>query len=130
MDYCEKNFKQIKHEIESDKKLKANEMLTLCGYFTTSELLIEILKGVQYLHEKNIIHGDLKLENILLTENSSGNYVKIADFGLSKVRESEKTNTADEDMAPTTSSIKSDFKEDIRSFGFIMKEMFFIDMNE
>nr|AAB97113.1 protein serine/threonine kinase [Toxoplasma gondii] len=40
----------------------------------------QIIKGVHYCHSKNIVHRDLKLENILLDE---GNQCKIADFGLS-----------------------------------------------
>lgn len=38
-----------------------------------------------YLHSKGIVHRDLKLENILLADNSSKPTIKIADFGLSKV---------------------------------------------
>ncbi|XP_037051483.1 receptor-like tyrosine-protein kinase kin-16 [Bradysia coprophila] len=38
-------------------------------------------RGMEYLANKNIIHGDLAARNILLTENLS---IKIADFGLSR----------------------------------------------
>lgn len=38
----------------------------------------QILNGVNFIHQKNVIHRDLKLCNILLTER---NVVKICDFG-------------------------------------------------
>ncbi|KAI3794091.1 hypothetical protein L1987_36718 [Smallanthus sonchifolius] len=40
-----------------------------------------ILKGLQFIHEKGVVHCDIKLQNILLF---SGDAVKIADFGLAK----------------------------------------------
>ena len=41
-----------------------------------------IIKGVKYLHEKNIIHRDLKMENIFMMEDGS---LKIGDLGMSKI---------------------------------------------
>ncbi|KAG6788611.1 hypothetical protein POTOM_004683 [Populus tomentosa] len=41
-----------------------------------------ILNGLQYLHEKQIVHGDIKPSNLLI--NAEG-VVKIADFGVSRV---------------------------------------------
>jgi serum/glucocorticoid-regulated kinase 2 len=43
---------------------------------------IEILYGLMYLHQQNIIYRDLKPENLLINHDG---HVKIADFGLSKV---------------------------------------------
>lgn len=37
------------------------------------------------MHSKGIVHRDLKLENILLADDTSKPVIKIADFGLSKV---------------------------------------------
>ncbi len=35
------------------------------------------------MHNKNIVHRDIKLDNILINQISEGEYdVKIADFGL------------------------------------------------
>ncbi|KAH9398113.1 protein serine/threonine kinase [Tyrophagus putrescentiae] len=43
------------------------------------ERFIGLTKGLQYLHSKNIVHRDLKLDNFLLTAN---NVPMIADFGF------------------------------------------------
>lgn len=44
-------------------------------------MLIGVAEAVAYLHHNNIVHGDLKLDNVLLT--SSGE-AKLTDFGLAK----------------------------------------------
>jgi serine/threonine protein kinase len=38
-----------------------------------------------YLHDNNVCHRDLKLENILMSRRSKSSLIKITDFGLSKV---------------------------------------------
>lgn len=45
---------------------------------TTRRIVSQLAQGVAYLHSRNIVHNDLKPENVLI----SGDTIKIADFGL------------------------------------------------
>eukprot|EP00227_Mantoniella_beaufortii_P020022 CAMPEP_0197599988 /NCGR_PEP_ID=MMETSP1326-20131121/32457_1 /TAXON_ID=1155430 /ORGANISM="Genus nov. species nov., Strain RCC2288" /LENGTH=332 /DNA_ID=CAMNT_0043167031 /DNA_START=173 /DNA_END=1171 /DNA_ORIENTATION=+ len=63
------------------------ERVTENGSFSESDaraIVRQILNGVEYLHCKNIVHRDLKLENILLSDRTPSAIVKIADFGLAR----------------------------------------------
>ena len=46
-----------------------------------NDIILQIGRGLNYLHENNIIHHDIKPENILVSKN---NKVKIIDFGLAR----------------------------------------------
>ncbi|MCR5533441.1 MAG: protein kinase [Paludibacteraceae bacterium] len=41
----------------------------------------ELMEALAFLHERQIVHGDLKSSNILITD--SGNHVRLIDFGFS-----------------------------------------------
>lgn len=47
-------------------------------------IFYQVVLAVHYLHKQGITHRDLKLENILLKDNSDYPLVKVSDFGLSK----------------------------------------------
>ncbi|XP_075686076.1 serine/threonine-protein kinase 17B isoform X2 [Rhinoderma darwinii] len=47
-------------------------------------LLRQIIEGVQFLHENNVVHLDLKLQNILLSRLEPPRDIKIVDFGMSR----------------------------------------------
>jgi serine/threonine protein kinase len=47
-------------------------------------MMIDVAYAMSYLHEKNVIHADLKSDNILLRSNGKA---VVSDFGLSKITE-------------------------------------------
>ena len=54
------------------------------GYFVNrhnlDKFMCQLLSGVRYMHEQNVLHGDLKPQNIMLTQVN--NDVKIIDLGF------------------------------------------------
>ncbi|XP_024652444.2 serine/threonine-protein kinase 17A isoform X2 [Macaca nemestrina] len=48
-------------------------------------LMRQILEGVHFLHTHDVVHLDLKPQNILLTSESPLGDIKIVDFGLSRI---------------------------------------------
>ncbi|CAK71403.1 unnamed protein product (macronuclear) [Paramecium tetraurelia] len=50
---------------------------------TISQIMESIFTGIEYLHSKQIIHRDIKPDNILIKNTEDLSSIKIADFGLS-----------------------------------------------
>lgn len=47
------------------------------------EFFYQVINGLDYIHEKNIIHRDIKLHNVLIKRNSNNQIeFKISDFGF------------------------------------------------
>jgi serine/threonine protein kinase len=69
MDLCDGDLYKI---IKKDKSLTDEEL---------KSMMIQLFEGVEYLHSKQLIHRDLKPNNIMLT--NEGN-IKIGDLGLAR----------------------------------------------
>ena len=82
MEYC--NGKDLKQYITEN-----NQGLQLPDKFYKI-ILRQLAEGMKYYKSKNIIHRDLKLENIMICFDDYKNpQIKIIDFGISKLKEDE-----------------------------------------
>ncbi|KAL6440063.1 hypothetical protein ACFW04_003000 [Cataglyphis niger] len=51
----------------------------------TKFLITQILVALKHLHSKNIVHCDLKPENVLLSSDTDFTQVKLCDFGFARI---------------------------------------------
>ncbi|XP_047090742.1 dual specificity protein kinase shkD-like [Lolium rigidum] len=87
--------------------------------------------GMEYLHSKDIVHFDLKSDNLLVNvKDPSRPICKVADFGLSKMKQATMVSGGMRGtlpwMAPellTMSGTKVSEKVDVYSFGVVMWEI-------
>lgn len=86
---------------------------------------LDVCSGMSYLHQKGIIHRDLKSANLLLDKD---HVVKVADFGLARFQDGEGTMTAETGtyrwMAPEIINHQPyDNKADVYSFALVLWEL-------
>ncbi|VEN59056.1 unnamed protein product [Callosobruchus maculatus] len=70
MEYCEQDLASLLDNMQAP--------------FTESQvkcIMLQVLRGLRYLHHNFIVHRDLKVSNLLMTDKGC---VKIADFGLAR----------------------------------------------
>lgn len=73
MEYCEGGT--LRRLLEQQNSLRLQEGLNL---------ILGVLEGLDYAHQRGVIHCDLKPENILLTLKPQGWHSKLSDFGIAR----------------------------------------------
>lgn len=151
------HLEEFHREIQIMERLRAQEVVQLFGYcqepaatclvmehmeqgdlyqlipkkvFKPEEqkrLILEIARGLQYLHSQGVIHRDLKSANILI---NADDHAKIADFGLSKIKTlsvatAHHRSEAIQWMAPEVRHLNPVYSKasDIYGFGIILWEI-------
>lgn len=90
-----KNEYTMEHMDETIYKYiqRKNGQLTL---IERKKIIAQICKGISYIHSKNLLHRDISLTNILIKHYDDVDVVKISDFGLVKLPESNLTSLQSE----------------------------------
>ena len=88
------------------------------------EVILGIANGLAFMHSHRIIHGDIKPDNIMFSEDGAP---KIIDFGLSKEKEHHQTTESTSFMSgallwmsPERKKGESTIKSDVHSLGLVI----------
>ncbi|KAF9256322.1 kinase-like protein [Marasmius fiardii PR-910] len=95
------------------------------GHYT---LVYDVAEGLSYLHSKDVVHGDLKGANILITPSGRAS---IGDFGLSRVTEllhltasTPRSGTVRWSAPELLKGAKTTKESDIYAYGCVCYEIF------
>lgn len=82
----------------------------------TRKILNDVIDGLSYLHNRQIVHNDLKLENFLIGKDGK---VKIADFGLATIVKEVDENEKKRPICGTTNYLSPEIvQKKIKGQGF------------
>eukprot|EP01094_Clydonella_sp_ATCC50884_P006604 TRINITY_DN1582_c0_g1_i1.p1 TRINITY_DN1582_c0_g1~~TRINITY_DN1582_c0_g1_i1.p1 ORF type:complete len:460 (+),score=84.46 TRINITY_DN1582_c0_g1_i1:146-1381(+) len=77
----------------------------------------EAASGLAYLHGENIVHRDVKTNNMLISESGT---LKVGDFGLARIRQGDQMSQVGNwaCMAPEMLRSESDYDEKVDVYGY------------
>jgi len=79
--HCQSSLTLVFEYLENDLKKFLDNRTDLLPVEDLQIFLAQILRGLGYIHDKNILHRDLKPQNLLINSRWE---LKIADFGLAR----------------------------------------------
>lgn len=112
----------LRHVLQRNKNLDRRKRLIIA---------MDAAFGLEYLHSKNIVHFDLKCDNLLVNlKDQSRPICKVGDFGLSKIKRNTMVSGGVRGTLPWMApellnggSNKVSEKVDVFSFGIVMWEI-------
>ena len=113
-------------DIEVAKPVEAPEK-NPCHQTVVSDIFLQLINGLNYIHARDIIHHDIKPSNIFISiDHDSNILVQLGDFGLAcplqKAHRRAMVGTP-QYAAPEQLKGKCDKKSDIYSLGVILLEL-------
>ena len=96
------------------------------GLGQSLQLVIDILAGLEHAHKSNIVHCDVKPENVLLRLTPTGWRAKVSDFGIARLsQEIEKSGATGSPgyMAPERFYGQFSVSSDLYAVGVILYEL-------
>jgi serine/threonine protein kinase len=136
MDLCWFDLKKVIDLCEVHFDTGGNQLFPGLGYYILSELLLEIVESIEFLHNSNVIHRDIKPTNILIRAHKrDGRFIKLGDFGLAVSYERDSQSHSREAgtqryMAPEVRNSRIyNSRADLYSLGITIQEMFHFKLN-
>lgn len=121
MEYCAGGDLFKKMQTQKEEGFEEQQIL---------DWFVQICLALQYIHESNVLHRDIKPQNVFLTEDG---YINLGDFGCSKILERADAYAASVVgatlyVSPEVHQKKYNSKSDIWSLGWLLHDLCMLDV--